>query len=137
VSSACRGADCGSVVFEDTELGLFEPSVNVMDYERLVCLYIRSPEGVRNLGLCPSSFWLRRWIRYFCIFSERKYFWSGCSSKMSCNEHTFPVLGDSVILAVKHLPLAVVPQLINRGDDGLESPSTVMAEKSFDVFKEE
>lgn len=54
---------------------------------------------------------------------------------MSDNEHALPVLGDSVILAVKHLPLKVIPQLIKRGDDGSESLSVVVAEKSFNVFK--
>ena len=59
-------------------------------------------------------------------FSERKYFGSTCSSKMSDNKHSLPVLGDSVIFAVKHLPLAVIPQLIKRGDDGKERVSFVV-----------
>ena len=33
---------------------------------------------------------------------------------MSDNEHTFPILGDSEIFRVKHLPLAVVPEFIQR-----------------------
>jgi hypothetical protein len=45
---------------------------------------------------------------------------------MSDNEHSFPILGDSEILAVKHLPLDVVPQFIKRGDDGVERFSVVV-----------
>jgi hypothetical protein len=56
---------------------------------------------------------------------------------MSDNEHSLPVLGHSVILAVKHLPLQVIPQLIKRGDDGSESLSVVMTQKSFNIFKDE
>jgi len=56
---------------------------------------------------------------------------------MSDNDNAFSVLGDSVILAVKHLPLTVVPQLINRSDDGFESIAVVVTKKSFDVFKDE
>ena len=80
-------------------------------------------------------------IELFNIFwvacGERKYFGSGCSSKMSDNEHSLPVLWHSVIFAVKHLPLTVIPQLINRGDDGAESFSVVMTEQSFNIFKDE
>ena len=56
---------------------------------------------------------------------------------MSDNEHSLPVLRDSVILAVKHLPLTIIPQFCNRGHDGSESVSVVMAEKSFNIFKDE
>jgi len=55
---------------------------------------------------------------------------------MSDNEDPFPALRDSVILAVKQLPLAVIPQLIKGGDDGAESPSFVMRQKSLNVFKD-
>ena len=62
---------------------------------------------------------------------------SGFSSKMSDNVHSLPVLGDAEILAVTHLPLEVIPQLIKRGDHGTESSSLVVAEKSLNVFKDE
>jgi hypothetical protein len=54
---------------------------------------------------------------------------------MSDNDDALPVLGDSVILAVKHLPLTIVPQLINRGDDGSESVAVVMTKQSFDILE--
>ena len=72
----------------------------------------------------------------FTILSERKYFWSGCSSKMSNNEHALPVLRDSVILAVKHLPLQIIPQLNKRSEDCGEGCTAVVAEEAFDIFKE-
>src|SRR5262245_49494712 len=39
------------------------------------------------------------------------------------------------MLAVKHLPLDIVPQFIKRGDDGFESASVIMRKESLDVFK--
>ena len=69
------------------------------------------------------------------IWSERKYFGSTCSSKISDNDDPLPALWDSVILAVKHLPLTVVPQLIKRSDDGFESCSVVVTKQSFDIFE--
>lgn len=56
---------------------------------------------------------------------------------MSDNVDPLSVLGDSVIFAVSNLPLQVIPQLIKRGDDGLKSEPTVMAEKPFNVLKDE
>lgn len=75
-------------------------------------------------------------ISFFSVSAERKYFGSACSSKISDNEHPFPILRDAEILAVKHLPLKVIPQFIKRGDDGLESSSSVVVGESFDVLKE-
>ena len=45
---------------------------------------------------------------------------------MSDNEHSFPILGDAEILAVKHLPLEVIPQFIKRFDDGLKSEAKII-----------
>ena len=56
---------------------------------------------------------------------------------MSDNVDAFPVLGDSVILAVKHLPLTVVPQFINRSDDGFESISVVVTKQPFNILEYE
>ncbi len=61
---------------------------------------------------------------------------SGFSSKMSDNEHPFPILWDTEILAVKHLPLEVIPQAIKRFDDDVEGLPAVVAEESFDVLKD-
>jgi len=55
---------------------------------------------------------------------------------MPDNEHSFPIVGDSEILAVKHLPLEVIPQLIKRFDDGLKSEAKIVREKPFNVFKQ-
>jgi hypothetical protein len=68
--------------------------------------------------------------------SERKYFRSGRASKMSDNEHALPVLRDCEVLSVKHLPLAVVPDRIQRKEDGCESASLLVAEESLDVLKQ-
>jgi hypothetical protein len=54
---------------------------------------------------------------------------------MSNNEHALPPLGDAVIFAVKYLPLAVIPQLIQRFEDCSECPALVVAKETFDVFK--
>ena len=64
----------------------------------------------------------------FCVaFSERKYLSATRSSKMSDNEHPFPVLRDSEILAVKHFPFCIIPQFIKRGkDSGKRSPVIVI-----------
>jgi len=45
---------------------------------------------------------------------------------MADNVHPFPILGDFVILAVKHLPLDVVPQLIKRSDNGMKCLTVVV-----------
>lgn len=68
--------------------------------------------------------------------SERKYRWSGCVSKMSEDIYALPVLGDAEILAVKHLPLEVIPQVIQRLEDDAEGSSAVVAEEPLDVLKE-
>ncbi len=70
------------------------------------CLF--PPCMVFRVGLIPflSNTLSLEWIGSF------SYFGSGHSSKMSDNEHALPVLGDAEILAVKHLPLEVVPQFI-------------------------
>ena len=73
----------------------------------------------------------------FVIFLERKYFRSGCSSKMSDNEDSFSVLGHSEILAVKHLPFDVIPQLDKLGYDDSESSAVVMTRESLNIFKKE
>ena len=74
-------------------------------------------------------------ITNLVAFSDRKYFWSTCSSKMSDNEHPFPVLGNAEILRVKNLPLAVIPKFIQRTEDDLKGIPFVVAEESFDVLK--
>lgn len=76
-------------------------------------------------------------ITFLIARGERKYLGSGCASKMSDNEYPFPVLRDTIILAVKHLPLEVIPQLIKRLDDGFERLPLLVTEKPFYVFKQE
>jgi hypothetical protein len=56
---------------------------------------------------------------------------------MSNNEDPFPVLRDSEILAVKHLPFRIIPHLIQRGEDDSERFSRVAREEPFDVLKEQ
>ncbi len=68
--------------------------------------------------------------------NERKYFGSGRSSAMSDNEHSFPTLGHAEILAVAHLPLHVVPQVMKRREDRAEGPLLIVSKQSCDVFKE-
>ncbi|GAG92947.1 unnamed protein product, partial [marine sediment metagenome] len=72
----------------------------------------------------------------FTIFSDRKYFWSGFFSSMSDNEHPLPILGNTEILAVKHLPLTVIPKLIQRSDNGFKGSPIIVAKESFDILKE-
>lgn len=67
----------------------------------------------------------------------RKYFGSGCSSKISDKVHALSGLGDAVILAVEYLPLDVIPQLIKGAEDGSESLPLVVAEEALDVFEDE
>ena len=55
---------------------------------------------------------------------------------MSDNEDALPVLRDSVILAVKHLPLDVIPQVIKRGDDSGNGTPFIVRKYPSDVFKE-
>jgi hypothetical protein len=56
---------------------------------------------------------------------------------MSDNEHPLPILGNSEILAVKHLPLEVIPQPIKRSDDGMKCLTLVVWKQSFDVLKQQ
>lgn len=70
------------------------------------------------------------------VSDDGKYLGSGCSSKMSNNEHSFSALGNSEMLAVAHLPLHVVPQFVQRREDGSEGSPVVVTEESFDVLKE-
>ena len=55
---------------------------------------------------------------------------------MSDNEHTLPILGDSKILAIKHLPFHIIPKFIQRWEDDLEGISFIMVEESLDILKE-
>ena len=75
-------------------------------------------------------------ISRFVISAERKYCSGTSSSKMSDNEHTLPILGDSKSFAGKHLPFHIVPQFVQGSEDGLERSSSVVIEEPFDVFKE-
>ena len=56
---------------------------------------------------------------------------------MSDNEDALAVLRNPEILAVKHLPLDVVPQAIKRTDDDGERAPFIVREKPFDVLKEQ
>lgn len=47
-------------------------------------------------------------------------------SKISDNIHSFSGLGNSEILAVKHLPCDIVPQFRKRSEDGRKRPAAVM-----------
>jgi hypothetical protein len=69
--------------------------------------------------------------------SERKYFSSTMGSRTSDNEDPFTVLRDAVIAAVKHTPLRIVPQLIQRPEDRPKGPPLIVAKESLDVFKEQ
>ena len=70
--------------------------------------------------------WVVKLLNILAVVAcDRKYFGSGCSSRMSDNVDPLPVLGYSVILAVKHLPLAVIPQFIKRPEDGFKCDSAV------------
>ena len=60
------------------------------------------------------------------ISPERKYLWSGFSSKMSDNEHPLSVLGNPEVLTVKHLPLDIIPKFIQCGEDNSESSPFVV-----------
>jgi hypothetical protein len=68
---------------------------------------------------------------------ERKYRWSGCSSKISDNVDALSVLRYAMVAAVEYLPLEVIPQLIKGADDGSESLPMVMVDEAFDVFEDE
>lgn len=54
---------------------------------------------------------------------------------MSDKEHSATMLGR-VLARVTHLPLAVVPKLIQRGEDVRERVPFVVTEKPVDVLKE-
>src|SRR5205807_1888554 len=58
-------------------------------------------------------------------------------STMADNEDPLAALRDAEILAVAQLPLKVVPQFIQRGEDRLEGPAVLMREEAGDVLKEE
>ena len=45
-------------------------------------------------------------------------------SKMSDNEHSFPMLWNSEVLAVKHLPFDRIPQLCHSGYDDAKGGRT-------------
>ena len=86
--------------------------------------------------MCCLCLPLRFLIKNSTDLEDRKYLGSGFSSKMSDNEDPLPVLGYSVVLAVKHLPLQVIPQVIKRGNDRVKGASPVVAKESFNVFKD-
>ena len=69
-----------------------------------------------------SDFGKSRWT---CLV-ESKYFSGTSVSKISDNVHPIAGLGDAEILAVKHLPRDIVPQLIQRAEDGRKRPALVM-----------
>jgi hypothetical protein len=56
---------------------------------------------------------------------------------MSDNDDPLPVLGNAEIFAVKHLPLEVIPQFIQRLEDCSKRPAFVVIEEPFDVFKKQ
>ena len=53
--------------------------------------------------------------KFLAWAGDRKYIWSGCSSKMSDNENSLSVLGHPKMFAVKHLPLEIIPKVIQDG----------------------
>ena len=58
--------------------------------------------------------------------SDRKYFSSTSSSKMSDNVDTLSVLGNSEVFAVKYLPFNEIPQVGENPNDCRESPAVVV-----------
>src|SRR5699024_1936224 len=68
--------------------------------------------------------------------SDRKYFSSTCSSRISDNEHPFSILWYSKILAVKQLLFDIIPQFPKSVEDCSDSPSSLVIKQPFDVFKE-
>jgi hypothetical protein len=46
-------------------------------------------------------------------------------------------LGDAKICAVKHLPCDIVPQVIQRTEDGRKCPAAVMVKQSGNIFKKQ
>ena len=42
-----------------------------------------------------------------------------------------------MILAVKHLPCDIVPQVIQRTEDGCKSPAAVMRQESGNILKQQ
>lgn len=66
---------------------------------------------------------------------ERKYLWSGCSSKISNKEHPLAVLGYSELLAIKYLPLTLVASVGANFKYRLPTFSLVVAKYMLDVFE--
>lgn len=92
-----------------------------------------------GVGVDSVSFRARQELykrRCICV-CERKYFSGTSLSKISDNIHALSGLGDSEILAVKHLPCDIVPQFIQRREDGRKSPALVMRQQSGNIFKQQ
>lgn len=67
---------------------------------------------------------------------ERKYLGSGFASKMSDNVDAFSILWEAKILAVKHLPLKVIPQVIKDLETAQRRCPVRVSEKPANVFKQ-
>src|SRR5699024_7989707 len=97
-------------------------------------MYQMSTVSSSPISVFSCSYYVN--VRRSVISFDRKYFSSTPVSKMSDNEHSFPVLRDSEIFRVKQIPLRIIPEFIQGSEDGLERISVVMVEQSFDVLKE-
>ena len=90
--------------------------------------------GVDSASLCAGADLHKRCA---CCFSERKYFSPASLIKISDKVHPFSGLGDSEILAVKHLPFHKIPQSVQRMEDGRKRPAPVMVKQSGNIFKQQ
>ena len=90
--------------------------------------------GVDPFSLCSGKDLYKRCA---CCFGERKYFSSASLIKISDKVDPTAGLGDSKILAVKHLPFQTIPQSVQRMEDGRKCPAAVMVKQAGNIFKQQ
>lgn len=90
-------------------------------------------------GLCGLAFVK---LLYPLLKRIDEHLHGGVFARVSCIVlsvfiHTLSGLGDTEILAVKDLPCDIVPQLIQRTEDGRKSPAFVMRQQAGNIFKQQ
>ena len=99
-------------------------------------LVVVGTDSMCDLNPVPFALCLLSYsIIVFTAVEVRKYLRCGCSSKMPDNEHPVSVLRNE-IFAVNTLPDRIIPEFIQRFEDGAERVPFVMGKESFDVLKE-
>jgi hypothetical protein len=132
-----QGESLLSIVFEPSTILAFSWSVGGEDWRDKGSpgVVVGSFEVVSIDSMCGFSPFSELFKRRSTDFCDRKYRFGGFFSKMSDNEHPFPVLGYTEPLRIENLPLDPVAEFPQDLKDSSECFAVIMAEKSLTFSK--